>query len=117
MSWNYRIIKHREKGNKRQTWYGLHEVFYTKAGKPCLRTDPVDITGTSPVDLIQLLSMMLRDATRMFSELKDEALPVIDEKKIRWAKPDWEYDQGKPMKLLTTNDLLKWKKLRKKKKR
>lgn len=34
MTWNYRIVKYSDAGG-----YGLHEVYYNSAGKPCGMTE------------------------------------------------------------------------------
>lgn len=78
--WNYRICKHTEKYKKKSitkefwkkykgksfTWYAVHEVFYTKKGKPELVTqDPVDFVGDKYKEVQESLAMALRDSMRM----------------------------------------------------
>jgi len=58
MSWNYRIMRHRNKLPKHMAkklkehhpkgyveWFGIHEVYYKKSGKPYLcSTEPLGVT-------------------------------------------------------------------------
>lgn len=79
MTWNYRILRRREKGpdGKTRVFYALHEVYYHKKnGK--LTPDGYTADAISPIadtaeELRVDLSTMLRDALRA---------PVIDEASI-----------------------------------
>lgn len=70
--WNYRIIRHRTKG---ATWYGLHEVYYRKNGKPYLWAEEPDATGDTVKDLVAGLAMQLRDATKDVPILNKREMP------------------------------------------
>jgi len=43
--------------------------------------DPVDITGENPKETRRYLEMIRRDLRR---------LPILDLRRIRWAKPPWD---------------------------
>jgi hypothetical protein len=56
MSWNYRVVKHTDKGEE---WYGIHEVYYDKKDKPdMISEDPIDAHGMTPDELKSDLDMM-----------------------------------------------------------
>ncbi len=79
MTWNFRLVKHT---NRRLVWYAVHEVFYNDAGKPFTMTeDPVDITDKSPAEVRNYLEMIQRDIQR---------LPILDMRRVKWAKPPWK---------------------------
>jgi YD repeat-containing protein len=59
MSWNYRIVKYKNKD------YGLHEVYYDKQGRIVDRTEDPIISCYSeegPEGIIKSLRMALKDA-------------------------------------------------------
>lgn len=61
MSWNYRLMKHKEQ-KPEDTWYAVHEVFYTGEGKIWAWTeDPVTFIGDSKEEVIRILNMVKRD--------------------------------------------------------
>ena len=77
MTWNFRLVKHTER-KPRRVWYGVHEVFYTDAGKPWTMTEePVPLDGESRKEVFHYLEMIRYDLAR---------LPVLDAQKTRWAK-------------------------------
>ena len=77
MTWNFRLVKHTER-KPRRVWYGVHEVFYTNAGKPWTMTEePVPLDGESRKEALRYLEMIRHDLAR---------LPVLDAQKTRWAK-------------------------------
>ena len=77
MTWNFRLVKHTARHPQR-VWYGVHEVFYTDAGKPWTMTqDPVTIDGESVKETVAYLEMIRRDLKR---------LPLLDADKTNWAK-------------------------------
>ena len=72
MSWNYRVIKVREKiGRNSYTHYAVHEVFYDKKGKPIARSETPD----------ELVAGTFKDLTVDYL-MRAEAFckPVIDDK-------------------------------------
>lgn len=80
MTWNFRLVKRADSKSKR-VQYGVHEVFYNDQGKPFTMTeDPVDITGESKKETREYLEMILKDISRF---------PVLDLRRLRWAKPPW----------------------------
>lgn len=72
MTWNYRVVKHRA---KRETFYGLHEVYYRKNGKMYLWSPEPEAIGSTKGELIEALAMMLRDATKDAPVLKKNEMP------------------------------------------
>lgn len=72
MSWNYRIVRHRTRG---QTYYGLHEVYYTKRGKINLWGHKPEVIGDSVKEIIGALAMMIRDATKDAPVLNKHEMP------------------------------------------
>lgn len=69
MSWNYRIVK------RQDGLYGLHEVYYNKAGEAWAMTENPKITYMAepdddpdlhegPEDILETLKMMLHDAEK-----------------------------------------------------
>ncbi len=76
MNWNYRIVRHRDrKYGLDQTWYGLHEVYYRKNGKPYLWGPKPQIVGDSKADVVAVLASMLRDATKGAPVLNKREMP------------------------------------------
>ena len=58
MSWNYRVVYHGPvfipQGDKevmQEEWYGIHEVYYDKDGKPEMYAIEPAISGSSTDDL------------------------------------------------------------------
>lgn len=77
MTWNFRLVK-RTIRHPRRVWYGVHEVFYTDAGRPWTMTqDPVTIDGESVKETLAYLEMIRRDLKR---------LPLLNAGKTKWAK-------------------------------
>lgn len=67
MSWNYRIFRHRhEKGDT----YALHEAYYNKKGK-CdgWTVEPMTPHTDSPFELLEMLTIMLRDITKSYGDI------------------------------------------------
>ena len=79
MTWNYRIVKYRgQHKGKRWTMYGIREVYYNSKGKADGYTaSDKPVTGETPHEVLEILSMMLRDAIRH---------EVIDEREMTSAK-------------------------------
>lgn len=76
MTWNYRVIRHRErKHGIDHTWYGLHEVYYRKNGKMYLWAPEPEVIGDSVQDLVGALASMLRDATKA-------SVPVLNKREM-----------------------------------
>jgi hypothetical protein len=79
LSWNWRLVRHKKtlKGfpGKKLVWYGLHEVYYNRRGKITMWAQEADVVGDNPMEIIQGLAMMLRDATR-------EDRPILEEKDL-----------------------------------
>lgn len=70
MSWNYRIVKYRDKTRG----FGLHEVYYTKKGKArAMSAEPVCFEGNTKKDLKWALSTAFSDALHrpIFKEPKN----------------------------------------------
>lgn len=86
MTWNYRIVRHEEAG--KETYLALHEVYYTKAGKPDAWTsDPISFVcdeDEGPEGIRNSLAMALADAVRR------EVLVVRDgeivPEKAKWGR-------------------------------
>jgi|SRR5579859_2809847 len=66
MSWNYRVIRHREPAG--EEWFALHEVFYDEAGNPNGCTlEPIDFRcgiEEGPAGIARSLEMALEDARK-----------------------------------------------------
>lgn len=75
MSWNYRIIK-KQILDTDEDYYYLAEVYYQKDKSLMAHTDEVSVTGASQKEIMDVLKMMLKDAS----------LPVIDEKDFYTGK-------------------------------
>ena len=73
MSWNYRIIRHREKNpvtKKVESFFQIHEVYYDKKGVAgSVSKDAIPAHGETPKEVFQDLVLMLRGAAEF---------PVID---------------------------------------
>lgn len=79
MTWNYRIVRYADgKG------YGLHEVYYNRAGEPVSMTESCATFGCDaddgPHEIIKGLQIALNDA---------KSRPVLDEP-AQWATWDDE---------------------------
>ena len=95
MTWNLRLVKHTERKSRR-VWYGVHEVFYTDAGKPWTMTEePVPVDGESRKETLHYLEMIRHDLAR---------LPVLDAQKTRWAKPPRGIGRGHNKKRITATE-------------
>ena len=58
MTWNYRLVQYADNAG-----YGLHEVYYNKAGEPTDRTsDPIGFVGDTPEEVIKSMEVALKDA-------------------------------------------------------
>lgn len=85
MSWNYRIVRYRDSGA-----FGLHEVYYNKAGEPTAMTAQCCTFGCDdedgPQGIVQSLARAMNDAVNR---------PVLEEP-ITWGKsdPDEDEDDG-----------------------
>ena len=81
MSWNYRIVRYRSSGA-----FGLHEVYYNRAGEPVGMTQNPASFGADEDEgaagIIEGLRLALKDA---------ETRPVLAEPET-WAKWDDETD-------------------------
>lgn len=50
MSWNYRIVRHRQ---NKEDWFAIHEVYYEADGKPkFISENPIAPHGESAEELI-----------------------------------------------------------------
>ena len=57
MSWNYRMVHHKEKNG--EEWYGIHEVYYNADGTACMMSEePCMPIGETKKSLMNDLSMM-----------------------------------------------------------
>lgn len=62
MSWNYRVVRHVDKGER---WYAIHEVYYNdKALIYAISKDPVYPHGTSPSELRKDMALMQKALDR-----------------------------------------------------
>jgi hypothetical protein len=69
--WNYRILRHREKGC---VWFAVHEVYYDDKNRAWGYTqEPVAAKAETKDETVACLRMMLKDC--LFS-------PALDAKKI-----------------------------------
>ena len=60
MTWNYRIMKHKEEDEE---WYDLREIYYDKSGRANGYTAyATTFVADTPEDLIESLEMALYDA-------------------------------------------------------
>ena len=99
MTWNFRLVKHRQRNLKRM-WYGVHEVFYTDKGKPWTMTrDPVTIDGESVKEVLGYLEMIRQDLKR---------LPALDANKTRWAKYPRDVSRERSKNFETMRELKRW---------
>lgn len=80
MSWNYRIIKKRDKELK-EDMYFLAEVFYEHDGSLRGYSEEASVWGSNKDEIIEVLNMMLKDAKKY---------PVLNEKEF--YKKDKEDD-------------------------
>lgn len=61
MSWNYRLMKHKEP-DPEDTWYAVHEVFYTDEGKIWAWTEnPITFVADSKEEALRVLDMIKKD--------------------------------------------------------
>ena len=72
MSWNYRIIKKRDKELK-EDMYFLAEVFYEHDGSLRGYSKEALVWGSNKDEIIEVLNMMLKDANKY---------PVLNEKEF-----------------------------------
>ena len=80
MSWNYRVMKH--KLNESESFYGIHEVYYNRNGKPDgWSKDSITPERESPQELKEDLEMMIKafdkpvlnyDSKKIAKEVKGE---------------------------------------------
>ena len=57
MSWNYRIVHHKEQNG--EEWYGFHEVYYNADGTACMMSEEQCMPiGETKKSLMNDLSMM-----------------------------------------------------------
>lgn len=63
MSWNYRVVRHKEepfKGIPQDDWYGIHEVYYDEDDKPrSVTVNPMHPFGENVGELRSCIDMML----------------------------------------------------------
>lgn len=73
MSWNYRVIKHEDRG---EVYYAVHEVYYKIDGKPHSWTKmPVFPIGASVEELRSIYAdMLMRAFDRPILEIRDDQL-------------------------------------------
>ena len=84
--WNTRIIKHNIKGfynngvEYNETYYGVHEVYYDKQGKPIMWTEnPIRLTFQDKEEFEILLKQILDANSRPVLELDEENNKLIEE--------------------------------------
>lgn len=84
--WNTRIIKHTVKGKYKngkeycETYYGIHEVYYDKQGKPIMWTEnPIRLTFQDKEEFETLLKQILDANDRPVLELDEENNKLIEE--------------------------------------
>ena len=63
MTWNYRIIKRKDKETDDE-WYGLNEVFYNRDGSLMAYSETDEVVSDSPEGIIKVLNMMLKDTKK-----------------------------------------------------
>jgi hypothetical protein len=96
--WNYRILKRLNKRDKKP-YYAMHEVYYTKdvkTGKVIANgwtQDPVSAYGDTPKEVVEALTMMLKDAVKapVFDEAKQEA--ENKRRKKLGLKTEWDISE------------------------
>jgi len=67
MSWNYRLVRHKETVNGRKIlWFAIHEVYYDRKKRPNrISVDAIPAHGDKPHEVMQDLSRMLSGAVLM----------------------------------------------------
>lgn len=85
--WNTRIIKHTVKGEYEngkkycETYYGVHEVYYYKDGRPAMwSSEPIDVTFLDADEFETMLKHIIDAKERTVLEEIDNK--VIDTKKF-----------------------------------
>lgn len=80
--WNTRIIKHTVKGKEYcETYYGVHEVYYYKDGRPAMWTEkPIDVTFENSEELETMLKHITDAKEKTVLEDIDDKL--IDTNKL-----------------------------------
>ena len=69
--WNYRIIRHQE---EEADYFAIHEVLYGDDGKPNGVTEnPIDVLANTPLEVVEVLLMMVNDAQRSMHDVLDYA--------------------------------------------
>lgn len=76
MSWNYRVIKHKDK--LYGTYYGLHEVYYHKKEIYAWSEDPM-VVGDTVEEIKHTLELMLSDFKKSHKDIVDSNM--FDKKK------------------------------------
>ena len=71
MAWNYRIIKKRDE-KMDEDFYFLSEVYYNEDGSPMAYTDTDFISGSTKEEIICVLEMMLDDAKKRQTVLREK---------------------------------------------
>lgn len=72
MSWNIRILKHTlNSGGKDYTYYGAHEVYYTKDGTIAAWDEEPTIQGDTIDELIQYAELLTKDLKKRRDEVID----------------------------------------------
>ena len=70
MTWNHRILKHTEKCGT--VWYAIHEVYYSKKGKPKMcTTNPITIIGDNKKEIKWVLKHMIKDCKKPILNFED----------------------------------------------
>lgn len=65
MTWNYRIVEHKVKGEKEAGYFAIHEAYYEPdAPADSITNNPITPIADDPDELIRVLEMMLADAKK-----------------------------------------------------
>ena len=76
MSWNYRVMKHENKG---QEWYGIHEVYYTNRKPTSLSADAMHPSGETEAELHADIQLMLEAFNKPVLDYKDTLRAIQQE--------------------------------------
>ena len=59
MTWNYRVVRHRDPTEEQGWIVSIHEVFYDEQGKPVLMSEqPAGVVSSTVIGLSEVLSTL-----------------------------------------------------------
>jgi hypothetical protein len=68
MTWNYRLIKHEDKGSE---WFAIHEVYYENEKPVSCSVEPAEIVSDEEDGAIWILDKMKECLNKPILEFRD----------------------------------------------